>query len=166
MSREEWERRNRADADFLDGTGVYQNALRIYVDEEYGYREWLWTYPGTIKELVEDWKEGLRPLRARSRCRHRTYIKYGQWSTFRGEFDRITWRVWGNRRYGRPTLSDHPVISETGEQVVCLEYPDSFHGQAHIHDEDDSYLKIGYYELYGLREVTEKIHVLDALAAI
>ena len=34
----------------------------VFVEEEYGYRIWLWTYPGTKEELVADWKAGKAPL--------------------------------------------------------------------------------------------------------
>lgn len=35
--------------------------LKIYVDEEYGYRSWVWTFPGTKKELQAAWDRGDRP---------------------------------------------------------------------------------------------------------
>lgn len=34
----------------------------VIVDEEYGYRHWLWIYPGTKEELIADWKVGKAPL--------------------------------------------------------------------------------------------------------
>ena len=34
----------------------------IFIEEEYGYRMWLWTYPGTKGELLADWKVGKAPL--------------------------------------------------------------------------------------------------------
>ena len=36
--------------------------ITVFVEEEYGYRNWLWTYPGTKEELVADWKAGKAPL--------------------------------------------------------------------------------------------------------
>jgi hypothetical protein len=36
--------------------------MKIYICEEYGYREWIWDYPGTVEELISDWKAGIAPL--------------------------------------------------------------------------------------------------------
>jgi len=36
--------------------------LRILVVQEYGYRTWLWHYPGSRDELVHDWLSGHAPL--------------------------------------------------------------------------------------------------------
>lgn len=38
-----------------------RDALVVAVQEEYGYREWLWVYPGTEDELRADWNSGLAP---------------------------------------------------------------------------------------------------------
>lgn len=36
--------------------------MKILVEEEYGYRCWLWVFPGTTAELIADWKAGKAPL--------------------------------------------------------------------------------------------------------
>lgn len=36
--------------------------VKVSVEEEYGYRLWTWDYPGTVEELVADWKAGVAPL--------------------------------------------------------------------------------------------------------
>ena len=36
--------------------------LRILLEEEYGYRTWLWEYPGTKEQLIADWKAGRAPM--------------------------------------------------------------------------------------------------------
>ena len=36
--------------------------LKIYVEEEYGFRNWVWMFPGSIPELVAEWKAGRAPL--------------------------------------------------------------------------------------------------------
>lgn len=41
--------------------GEAQPGLVIWVEEEYGYRDWRWDYPGTVEELVADWNDGLAP---------------------------------------------------------------------------------------------------------
>lgn len=35
--------------------------MRIFIDEEYGYREWTWDFPGTVEELIAEWKAGRIP---------------------------------------------------------------------------------------------------------
>lgn len=39
-----------------------QTLQKIQITEEYGYREWVWEFPGTLAELVEDWRNGRVPL--------------------------------------------------------------------------------------------------------
>lgn len=154
-SKEEWERRYRPMGSFYDGTGKYRHALRILIDEEYGYREWLWTYFGTVEELVADWKAGRRPVSFWGAA------KGGGW---KGELDQVHWSA---REDGVSRL----YLVETGEIIGCItrywvHEPGGPDGTAHVHEQDDSSLRIRYYELHGLDPVTEKIHVLDAMAAI
>lgn len=35
--------------------------LKILVVEEYGYRNWVWEFPGSKEELIRDWQAGQRP---------------------------------------------------------------------------------------------------------
>jgi len=64
-SEENWLRRTQSNWDYLNRAGSYQDHLYIYVEEEYGYRSHVWTYPGTAQELVEDWCAGLTPWQGR-----------------------------------------------------------------------------------------------------
>lgn len=34
---------------------------KVWITEEYGYREWLWIHPGDIDDVVADWKAGRIP---------------------------------------------------------------------------------------------------------
>lgn len=36
--------------------------IRVALEEEYGYRLWIWEYPGTEAELLADWKARKAPL--------------------------------------------------------------------------------------------------------
>ena len=36
--------------------------IKVFVEEEYGYRYWIWEYPGTKEELIADWKAHKAPL--------------------------------------------------------------------------------------------------------
>lgn len=162
---DDWEYRHRADAHFLNGTGIYKGWLRIYIEEEYGYRDWIWTYPGTVKELIADWKRGRRPV-----C-PTYYLQYdgrgGAFTDWKGEVDQISWRPLVRTPPGETIPSFfRPVLVETGAEISCVSDRSSFDGQAHVHEEDDSHLFISYYELHGLRDVKEIIHVLEALASL
>jgi hypothetical protein len=35
--------------------------LKIYLEEEYGFRHWVWSYSGTKKQLIADWQAGRYP---------------------------------------------------------------------------------------------------------
>lgn len=35
--------------------------LKVLIEEEYGYRYWSWSFPGTAEELVAEWKAGRTP---------------------------------------------------------------------------------------------------------
>lgn len=159
----------RADKDFLDGTGRYKGLLRIHIEEEYGFRDWLWTYPGTIKQLADDWKEGRRPVSPSCRVARGVHAYTGR-NYFDGELDEIFW----DRDYylsddGEEHVHRWPVLVTNQEQLRFVQRKtkyNGFDGYAHIHEQDDSYLHVGYYKLTGLDDVGETIDVLDALADI
>lgn len=157
----------RADAAFLDGTGHYKNHLRIHIEEEYGYRDWLWTYPGTILELVADWKAGRRPIGGMGlRSYSRGYSGEGR-RGFSGEIDLVYWdRDYYMGSNGEECVYRRLVLAETHATITCIQTNDDFDGYAHVHEEEDSYLHVGYYKLTGLDEIHETIEVLDALADI
>lgn len=155
-SKEEWQRRHRPDAMYLHRTGFYGNHLYIHVDEEYGYNSFLWVYPGTVEELVEDW------------CQRRV-----PWSLptprgrFRGEFDPVDFCTpWHERSLPWDKRTLELIHTETGQVIPGFHRVSDFDGNAHFHEEDDSYLKVDYYEVNGFRNPIVTIHVLDALAAI
>lgn len=139
-SKEEWEKRCRPNAAFLSGTGHYADHLRILISEEYGYREWLWTFPGTVEEVIEEWKAGRVP----GICSRRR---------IKGEVDRVDWRADPDGEAHRAVLT----LWDTGEVVECIRYvhriqpwPGAADGVAHVHEFDDSELKIGHYRVEGL----------------
>lgn len=35
--------------------------MKVFIDEEYGYRYWTWHFPGTMDELIAEWKAGQTP---------------------------------------------------------------------------------------------------------
>ena len=58
------------------------------------------------------------------------------------------------------------VLSDTGEVIEGFSHISHFDGSAHFHMEDDSSLKVGYYEVRGFKDPEVIVHVLDALAAL
>jgi len=155
-SKEAWEKRNRASAGYLSCSRRYSNHLYIFVEEEYGYRSYLWVYPGEAEELVEDWCNGRTPWGNRN----------GLGRRFKGEFDAVEFESPESER-GLPwPRSLQLVLCETGEVFEGFRHLSDFDGSAHIHEEEDSALRVGYYEVRGVREPKVTIHVLDALAAI
>ena len=164
MALSDWIRAHRADADFYNGDGRYKHCLRIYLEEEYGYREWLWTYPGTAEELVEDWAAGNRPLAPR--YQGRGWSRPGWRPDYRGDFDEITWRPNYCRQRPDPWIVEHlgdytmgtgrretsiyPLLIQTGYPVLCIEGRDGFDGTAHVHEDEDSVLNVSYFRVRGL----------------
>jgi hypothetical protein len=157
---EDWERRCRPNAQYLTQTGAYANHLYVYVEEEYGYSSYLWVYPGTAKQLVADWVA--RQVPWNNSLRRREW-----WApNYKGEFDRVRFQTAESER-GRPFPRKlELVLCETNEVIEGFSHIGNFDGQAHVHEEDDSYLKVGYYEVFGVRDPKVNILVLDALAAI
>ena len=161
-SKEAWERRNRPNAQYLTRTGVYASHLYIYVEEEYGYASFLWIYPGTPKELVDDW------------CNRRTPWGSGlspsggslPGKRFRGEFDPVDFTTMKADREKEWPRRLELVLCPTGETIEGFSHISDFDGNCHIHEEDDSYLKVGYYEVNGVREPEVSFAVLDAIAAL
>ena len=99
--------------------------MLIIIDEEYGYRTWLWRYPHDKKQLIEDWKAGKAPLN----------FYDPSFGTFDGKLTRLkgTWP-----RKGGPSvvLSQVPFI-EARTKKEARELCDA---DAHVHDADDTEL--------------------------
>jgi hypothetical protein len=155
-SKEEWERRNRPNDQYLTRTGVYADKLYIYVDIEYGYASFLWVYPGTAKELVEDW------------CCRRVPWNSPNWlgHKYRGEFDPVSLQTVEADRGNLYPRRLELILDESEEVIEGFRHISDFDGTAHSHEEDDTCLKVGYYEVRGAREPEVIIHVLDALASL
>jgi len=133
----------------------YRDRLYIFVEEEYGYASYLWTYPGTPEELVDDWCAGRVP-----------------WSgpldkpLYRGEFNPAAFHTHEANRGMPYPRSLELRLTETNQVVEGFSHISHFDGIAHYHEEDDSHLRVGFYEVNGFRKPEVVFHVLDALAAI
>jgi len=151
-------------ADYLNRTGPYANRLYVYVQEEYGYASYLWVYPGTPKELVDDW------------CNQRTPWAKADFSDgcipppgpylFRGEFDLADFRSIEEDRKSPWPRRMVLYLSGTSEVVEGFAHISDFDGSAHVHEEDDSGLRVGRYEVKGLLEPRVSYDVLGALSDI
>lgn len=179
MSLAQWIRSHRSDADLYEGTGPYRDALFIHLEEEWGYRDWLWIYFGTVEDLIQDWREGRRPISPRYTPSD-YYRRYDPELAYDGELHEITWRPKYCRVRPKELLmdpdvvwthgvGDHPYLMETGYPMLCIDGRKGFHGSAHVHEGDDTVLNIGYYKLTGLDEVRVEIvpeRVLGELSKI
>lgn len=163
QSKGRWERRNRPNAQYLTRTGVYANQLYIYISEEYGYASYLWVYPGTPKELVEDWCAQRVPWSCGPLVAVPDSLEHYR---FRGEFEPVNFRsIEADRETPFPRRIEL-ILQWTGEVIEGFSHIDHFDGNAHIHEEEDSDLRVGFYEVTGIREPKVNILILDALAAI
>jgi len=163
QAKDRWERRCRPNAQYLTKTGAYANQLYIYISEEYGYASYLWVYPGTHKELVDDWCAGRVPWSCGQLAGVPEPLEHHR---FRGDFDPVRFQTIQCDRSKPWPRRLELILQETDEVIEGFSHMDHFDGNAHIHMEDDSDLKIGFYEVSGIREPKVHILVLDALAAI
>jgi hypothetical protein len=151
-TKEDWARVSPR-AQHLAQRGIYEDYLYVLVEEEYGFLTFLWVYPGTAKELVDDWCDGVVPWRS-WKGRH-----------WRGEFDPVHFmrpKEFYGKPYNGPLELSLVETQEVFEGRGCFE---DFDGHAHYHEEDDSYLKVGFYEVNGVMNPMVTFHALDALVA-
>lgn len=125
--------------------------LKIFVEEEYGYRDWVWFFPGTKEEALADWKAGRRPVcfwgaNSQNQFRGRiSQIFFKRDETKQGPESLIPFEFSNEMNEdGDPinTLFDaqgEPVgIAIEGITNVTL-----FDGRGHVHEQNDTYLEIG-----------------------
>lgn len=119
--------------------------MRIFIDEEYGWRYWSWAYPGTAAELRADWEAGRIP----------PGIGYvAATPSFRGMVTEIEPLApyWARLEQESVGLSDDQIMAaidakgskmmnEIGEEWD--KFLSAYDAQADIHEEDDSSLQIG-----------------------
>lgn len=116
--------------------------LRIWFEEEYGYRNYIWTYPGTKRQLINDYVAGKAPLKEK----------------YNGLLTEVQ-IVLRNRKPGIKTFD----IVDRDDVVHPEQDPNNdFDGKIHYHELRDSFLKIDGVHLEGLPG-----HVtLDAVTAL
>ena len=121
------------------------SALLVFIEEEYGWRYWRWEYPGTADELRADWKAGRVP-------KDLGYV--ASVPGFRGTITEIEPMAdyWERVEAGTEGLSDEAALAviDANEKELVEElgrewskFLAGFGAQAHIHEEDDTWLQIG-----------------------
>lgn len=104
-----------------------RDALVVAVQEEYGYREWLWVYPGTVEELRADWEAGRAP----------TNFFNPRNGNYRGTMVLIADEDWNEE--GEAITNPYG----TRDELDAVSWAASRAGlSAHVHVEDDTYLNI------------------------
>ncbi len=101
--------------------------IKILCNEEHGYKHWYWNYPGTIDELIVDWKVGKIPFLYH--CFHDDFS--GQ--VVEVEATKVAYEMFMDQ------------WSSTDIKVV----------KCHIHMFDDSWLQVGLI-LYTYKELHAK----------
>ena len=102
--------------------------LRIWIEEEYGFAEYVWTYPGTKREFITDWINGLSPYR----------------ENHKGEMIQVHLDT---RNRGAPGSI---CVKDLEGNVQPEIHVDQFDGRIHYHEQEDSTLHIGGYVILGL----------------
>jgi len=113
--------------------------LKIFIEEEYGYAYHTWNFPGSVEELIAEWKAGRIP-----------HVGYVFGKEFRGTCEPVE----------TPEFEPYPGVSDEEYLANPDKYPDKeedlqelcrmwevflsrYDAECHIHEEDDSSLKIG-----------------------
>lgn len=103
--------------------------LRIWFEEEYGYRNYIWIYPGTKRELINDYVAGKAP--------------------FRENYNGFLTEISIESRIRKPGVNYIEFVDHDGEVQPERAIAD-FDGEIHYHEQDDSFLKIDGVHLEGL----------------
>jgi hypothetical protein len=116
--------------------------MRIFIDEEYGWRYWCWDYPGTADELRADWEAGRIPPGL-------GYV--GRTPGFRGTateiepmksyWDRLEAETKGDEEWDLDEEKFDEAIGALGKEWD--KFLSEYDAQMDIHEEDDSSLRIG-----------------------
>lgn len=113
--------------------------LRIFVNEEYGYASHTWNFPGTVDELIAEWKAGRIP-----------HVGYVFGKEFMGSLEPAE----------TPHFDPYPGVSDEEYFNNPDKYPDKdedieelcrmwdaflakYDGECFVHEETDSWLNVG-----------------------
>lgn len=120
--------------------------LKIFLTEEYGYRQWIWTFPGTKEELIITWKSGNAPLNFMN-------PSVGDYPGAMEEF--IVDDILKQPKYqllNELLASKDNKDNEVEYEYLKLQYKKDFDSaypiQGHIHMPDDTYIEIDKVTYY------------------
>ena len=151
-------RRSAAECRTFLGGLVSSDMLRVFVEEEYGYRYWTWNFPGTVDELIAEWKAGRIPSVG--------YI-------YRGEFKGTCEQVETPSFDPFPGVSDeeylaHPEKYDVEDEALLKElggmwdvFLSKYDATCHIHEESDSVLSINEKRFSWTAEVDHDFVLQD-----
>lgn len=110
--------------------------LKIILEEEYGYRTWLWSYPESKEQLIADWLAGNAPLNFFNPSK----------GNYKGTMERFEDHIYTQPKYDllneeRPGKTSTEAYQEQLKQYQA-EFNSVYPIQGHIHDRYDTYLVI------------------------
>jgi hypothetical protein len=101
---------------------------KIWITEEYGYREWIWEYPGTQEELIADWAAGKAPLNFFN-------PSSGAGELYKGTMTQFDICELMDVDGFKLLLLGGDSTQEVMERIGAV-------GRAHVHEEEDTWLSI------------------------
>jgi len=112
-------------------------STKVWIIEEYGYRNWLWVHPGTIDDVIAAWKSGERPV--------------GFWGRHDAGFAGTCEQIWPHddvlAAYEADLMSEDEARVKLAVAALALGQDPNAYAQilgvaayGHVHEEDDTYL--------------------------
>ncbi len=119
--------------------------LKIYLDEEYGYREWVWFFPGTKEEILTEWKTGHRPISASPDIKgtvSQIFFKRDPSKSGKEAFTPFLFSLESNEE-GDPINAPFDARGNLlGIPIEGVSDMTFFDGFGHVHEKNDTYLEI------------------------
>lgn len=118
-------------------------AVRIWVQEEFGYREWMWTHPGTVEDVVADWKAGRCPI---------SFWGLREAGTYQGTCEKFDPNedIWGQVLVGEKTETEAQFLAAVAllnsHEGKMKAYKADLY--AHVHVDEDTYLMVQETAIY------------------
>jgi hypothetical protein len=113
------------------------------IEEEFGFRDWVWAFPGTPAEALAEWKAGRRPLHGNKTGFLGTIHQVGFIPVWRNQPD---FHCKDKRRWEFCFPCQEVQVEEfQGSDLVpfpAITNYTQFAGEGHVHEEDDTYLDV------------------------
>ena len=103
--------------------------MKVFISEEYGWKSWVWDFPGSTEELIRDFRAGRTPSRVGY------FETRGRGTIAPAEMPHVDLVAEG--------LTEERELQLEGElQGMWEVYMRQFEAQCMLHEEDDSYLQV------------------------